>query len=221
MAKQDDKINISSTVQWSVFGVGLIIMVALMIYASMSGSDVQANVGELQNEVTQLSNELGVKRQEEQQVRNEVIHQTTGIHPQTVREDTQLAESFLRPAFTWTSGEEYDEIRDEYIQLLGSDSSFVNVYLAENLTVDDFNYIDVNELKSEFMGMDVYALEEREDKAMDYLGVVDYYLYKDEADLLGADQLTTSKAIVKFTVLGEGDMRDVSEVFADPGFVSN
>lgn len=221
MSKQED-FKLSSKVQWGIMIVGFIIMAASIAVGSINRSGATADLATLQDEVSSLSNNLALKRQEDQKVRNEVIYRTTGIHPETVLKDTTLFRDFVEPAFTWSSGEEYDVMRDEYIKQLGQDSPFVSVYLAENLKVDDHNYIDVNNLKSTMSSVDIYPLVER-DGTMEYMGVVDYYLYNEADDLVGqgAQSTTTSKAIVKFTVNGEGDGRTVSNIRADAGFASN
>ena len=220
MSKQEE-FNIPSRLQWIIVGVAVVIMLISIFMGSRSKNSVETDLSILQDEMTSLSNDLAVKRQEEQKVRNEVIYRTTGIHPETVRKDTTIFKEFISPAFTWSSGEEYDEMRAEYISLLGENSPFIDVYIVENLKVDDFNYIDINNLKSTISNVDIYPLVER-DGVMDYMGVVEYYLYNEDADLVGhnAHTTTTSKAMVKFTMNGEGDARTVTNMTADAGFAS-
>lgn len=221
MVNGNDKenMNISKNTQWIILGIGFVVMAISLVYGLSINNTASSKLDVLKAETTKLNNNLAVQREKEQKVRNDVIYKTTGIHPETVRSDGKIVTSFITDAFTWTSGEEYDAVRTEYIEKLGKDSPFVKTYLAENLTVDQYNYIDVNDLKSTFLDIDLYPLVER-DGAMDYLGVVEYYIYKDDDDLVGKDRLDSSEAIVKLTITGEGDSRVVSTLTADPGFQS-
>ena len=218
--KTQEEFEMSSKVQWGILGVGVVIFMIGLAVGLFNHQGVKTDITALQVQVTTMNNDLEVKRREEQSVRNEVIYKTTGIHPQTVRNDRTIFIDFIEPAFTWTNGAEYDEVRANYVSLLGENSPFLSVYLVENMKVEDYNYVDVNSIKSLYTGAEIYPLEER-DGVMDYLGVVEYYLYNKDSDLVGQNQLTTSKAIVKFTVNGEGDQRTVTDVRADAGFVSN
>ena len=84
MSKQEE-FNIPSRLQWIIVGVAFVIMLISILMGSRSKNSVETDLSILQDEMTSLSNDLAVKRQGEQKVRNEVIYRTTGIHPETVR----------------------------------------------------------------------------------------------------------------------------------------
>lgn len=215
--KHDETIEISSKVQWVILGLGFVLMLAMGIYSSTANADARESVSALQNEATALRNELKLKREAEQVVRNEVIYETTGINPERVRTDRTLVSDYIGPAFTWTDGEAYNEARDHYLTLLGDNSQFVDIYLAPNLEVDGHNYIDLHELKSRLVEVELFPLDS-EGSSMDYLAVVEYFMYKEDADLTSQGRLQNSKALVNLTVTGEGDDRNVVRIEANPGF---
>lgn len=218
--KEKESFEISSKFQWVVLGIGFIIMVSMAFYSSTQNTDARETLAGLQSEATQLRNELNLKREAEQVVRNEVIYETTGINPETVRKDKPLVSEYIDPAFTWTNGEDYNEAREHYSTLLGSNTEFVETYLAPNLEVDGHNYIDLHGLKSRLVDLELYPLNSS-GSSMDYLVVVEYFMYKDDADTVSQGRLQTSKALINLTVTGEGDDRNVVSIEANPGFNVN
>lgn len=217
MGEQEEKEVLQTKYQWLIFGIGVVVLIGSIVYGLLTGSNSEQDVAVLQDEVYALENELAVRRADESTIRQEVVYKTTGIDPELVTRDEQLASNFFRPAFSWTDGEEYDSTRKSYMEELGEDSPFVKTYLAENQKIDQYNYIDVNSLQADFDGIMMYALEER-DTAMDYLGVITFYMVKSEDDLVSRSNLTGSQAIVRFTVDGTGKNRTVTNVVAYPGF---
>ena len=218
--ENETPVEISNRAQWTILGVGLAILIGMFIYATIINSGISNEVAELEVKAIGLRNDLEVKRHAEQQVRNEVIYQTTGINPQTVQADTTLVQEFITPAFSWVDGEEYNEARSHYGDLLGENSSFVNVYLAPNIEIDGHSYIDVFELKSELVGVELFALD-GVDNTMEYLAVVDFFMYKDSAELSDRNKLQKSTALINISVVGEGDERTVMSMDAKPGFNVN
>ena len=217
MGEQDVDVNIPTNIQWVIVGVCAVILVVMGFYSTTIGDSVRDDVRILESEVTQLTNDLQLKRHAEQEVRNEVIYQTTGIHPETVRLDKVIAQDYLNPAFTWVSGEEYNEARTLYIDRLGESNPFVDTYLAPNLEVDGHNYIDLHELKSQLRDIEMYALNSV-DNTMEYLAVVNFVMYNEAAELAAQNNAPNSKALIKLTVVGSGDDRTVFKVDAKPGF---
>lgn len=205
--------------EWGVLVLGVVIILLSVVLGAGSTRKLDAEFEVIQKQVTQLRSEVLDREKAERELQSAIIYETTGIDPEVVAKDMQIFDTYIRPAFEWTSGEVYDSMRDEYIDVLGEKSSFVIDYLTENVKVDDENYVDFYDLKSTFIESQVYPLVER-DGAMDYIGVVSYYLYTDTADLVGINRLTTSKAIVRYTVSGADDLRTVSTIESVPGFAS-
>ncbi len=212
--------NIPEAFEWSMLGIGLLVFVISVFMGYRE--DVQSNdeIETLQTEATQLRSEVLARRDEERILKNKVIYETTGIDPDTIRKDKVIYEDFIKPAFEWTNGEEYDEVRADYIERLGENSSFVSTYIAENIKVDDYNFVDVKGIKSKYLSSEVYPLDSR-DGSMDYLGVVQYYVYKESQDLVGVNRLPSSTAIVRYTISGDGDLRTVSNIEAIHGIMSD
>lgn len=217
MSKDEEKSGLTLNQQWIIVGISGFILVMSLLYGVFNNNAATDELVDLENQVTELNDTISKRQTEESTTRQEFIYKSTGIDPSVVTADTQVAESFFTPAFNWKSGEDYDTARTDYGKQLGEDNPFVTTYLAENLKVDQYNYIDVNELQAEYQTIDVYALEER-GNAMDYLGVISYYMIQSEKDLAAGDQLTTSQAIVRYTVDGIGKERTITDVVAYPGF---
>lgn len=216
--KEDVQLELEPKHEWAILITGFLIMVALVFYANSRTTPSNELLNERTDEISRLRNQLGLRRESEQKIREKVIYETTGIDPERIRKDTSAFEDFIEDAFTWTSGEEYDQMRDEYIEHLGEESPFVQTYLAENMKKDGYNYVDTFNMKSKYVTKDTYPLEDR-DGVMDYLGVVEYYLYNEKKDLVGINRLSTSKAFIHYSVHVDDDgNRLISNVSADPGF---
>lgn len=212
-----DKNTNGSMRQWLILGFGFVVMVGMIVYSVSMNREKTESIERLESEVVSLRNDIKLRRQSDKEVENDVIYQTTGINPTTVASDKSLVAEFLEPAFTWVNGEEYDKAREQYIEKLGDKSQFITIYLAENKKLEGHNYIDLKELKSNFVNVELYALDEHE-TTMEYFAVVDYFMYKDKKDLSQQASLQKSKALLSLTVSGEGDSRNVASLDAYAGF---
>lgn len=128
------------------------------------------------------------------------------ITEEQVDNDEILAKEFFTPAFDWTSGEQYDEMREQYVSLLGENSSFVDTYIVENIKIEtnegELSYIDQNELRSKMHSLTAIPVEIKGDRIR-YVAFIVHYMHKDQKDLVNLDALDKSEVIVEFTITGD------------------
>ena len=214
---EDEPEILSDTIPWIVLGIGVLVLVICLMVNTLQSATEASNIDALNERVSELTGEAEERKGDEDVVKNEVIYKTTGINPKIVTADSDRAEKFFKPAFSWENGAEYDSARANYSELLGDKSPFVDTYLADNLKVEEFNYIDVNSIQARYKRIELFALAEDGDK-MDYLGVVTYNMIQSEEDLVAGDAMVDSQAIMRFTMDGQANARTVTAVTAYPGF---
>lgn len=200
--------------------VSVVILVVISIFVFFFGG-VSNDLSTLESEVTSLENDLAVKRDGIQKDKENIIYKTTGIRPYQIRDDLKYFEEYIKPAFEWVDGETYNESREKYVKDLGEKSSFVDTYLIENIEIDGYTYVDVNDIKSKYVKTELYPLQNSDsDKVIDYLGVVQFYVYEEEQDLKGLSRLPLNKAFLRFTMEDSesGDERVVRKLSAESGF---
>ena len=207
-----------------IFGVVLVITVgvgATMLYRSYQSNE---RYHQLQTSYKTIQSEISRNRKDNVTVVEQVEKNIQGVSNQQLKEDRKLASLYFSPAFTWRSGDEYDSIRKRYIDSLGPDSQFVQNYLKENIRIDVANKniknndIDIQGLRSNFEEIVLYPTTWKADGSMTYVGVIKYYVYKNNNDLNDKSGLLKSKALVEFTVTGQNAKdRHVTNVTAYAG----
>ena len=207
-----------------IFGVVLVITVgvgATMLYRSYQSNE---RYHQLQTSYKTIQSEISRNRKDNVTVVEQVEKNIQGVSNQQLKEDRKLASLYFSPAFTWRSGDEYDSIRKRYIDSLGPDSQFVQNYLKENIRIDVANKniknndIDIQGLRSNFEEIVLYPTTWKADESITYVGVIKYYVYKNNNDLNDKSGLLKSKALVEFTVTGQNAKdRHVTNVTAYAG----
>lgn len=207
-----------------IFGVVLVITVgvgATMLYRSYQSNE---RYHQLQTSYKTIQSEISRNRKDNVTVVEQVEKNIQGVSNQQLKEDRKLASLYFSPAFTWRSGDEYDSIRKRYIDSLGPDSQFVQNYLKENIRIDVANKniknndIDIQGLRSNFEEIVLYPTTWKADGSITYVGVIKYYVYKNNNDLNDKSGLLKSKALVEFTVTGQNAKdRHVTNVTAYAG----
>lgn len=192
-----------------VFLMGVSFMMPRLFTMSVRGDYLA-----MKADVAKKENNLVALKRESDKVEQQLFYDVTGISNQKIVEDSSVASDFFKPAFTWTSGDEYDATRQMFIELLGENNRFVKEYLVENTKVDDFNKIDVNELKMSMDTLTAYPSKLIDDDTYEYLGFIKYYPYKDASDLKVKDKLTASTAIVQYTVSSKDGEPTVTNISA-------
>ena len=207
-----------------IFGVVLVITVgvgATMLYRSYQSNE---RYHQLQTSYKTIQSEISRNRKDNVTVVEQVEKNIQGVSNQQLKEDRKLASLYFSSAFTWRSGDEYDSIRKRYIDSLGPDSQFVQNYLKENIRIDVANKniknndIDIQGLRSNFEEIVLYPTTWKADGSITYVGVIKYYVYKNNNDLNDKSGLLKSKALVEFTVTGQNAKdRHVTNVTAYAG----
>lgn len=207
-----------------ILGVVLVITVgvgATMLYRS---HQVNERYNQLNTSYKTIQSEISRNRKENVTVVEQVEKNIQGVSNQQLKEDRKLANLYFSPAFTWRSGDEYDLMRKRYINELGIDSQFVQNYLKENIRIEVTNKniknndIDIQGLKSNFEEIVLYPTTWKADGSITYVGVIKYYVYKNNDDLNDKSGLLKSKALVEFTVEGQNAKdRHVTNVTAYAG----
>ena len=114
---------------------------------------------EAKNEVIDLQNQLDVKKVETSNAEVQLKKETTGLDMARVVVDDKAFEDVIKPVFTWATGDEYDEARNQMISRLGKDSAFVKEVMPAQKTSKDgqYKYVDVKEINCKFEGMESYV----------------------------------------------------------------
>ncbi|WP_208589714.1 hypothetical protein [Gracilibacillus suaedae] len=98
-----------------------------------------------------MENNIAKHQAELNEQKNASVKQATGLDPLMIETDTESAKSFFEPAFNWKSAEDYDKVRDQYIESLGEDNSFTETYLPPDTKIDTndgpLSYIDFKGLQ--------------------------------------------------------------------------
>ena len=216
--------NFKSKQSLIIIGVSVSLFVFLLILCITTSSKIgslQASIKDVNNQISDIQSQIDAKNDSDSLQKTQTIIEATGLDPRLVEKDSETAVVFFEDAFTWTSGAEYDAVRQSYIDKLGAGNSFTTNYLAPDVKIDTndgpLSYIDNSSLKSFYDSMVVVPLT-AEGSRIRYAGFVKYYMVKDKKDLANKNALTASEAIIKFTISGDGDVRTVSEVEAWPGF---
>lgn len=210
-------------VAYIVFGVAVL----ALLFTGMSYFTTQSDISDMRGKLTALHdevNEISYQADEAQAKREieqgEASLEQTGFNTDYINIDRKAASDFFEPAFTWENGDEYDEIRDGYIEALGEDNTFTKTYLQENPKVkvsEDHtaNYIDKFELKMEFGDIDVIPLaaKGKDGSTISYVAFVTFYPYKN-SKLVDKDVMESSHAMIYFVAIGEDDDREVTDVEA-------
>lgn len=169
-------------------------------------------------EINALELEADIAQVERQNEQNSASYEQTGFQAELITVDKKYAVEFFSPAFTWDNGDDYDDIRDEYIKILGEDNSFTRVYMQENPKVqvtDDrvVNYIDKFGLKMEVGEIDVIPLATKGENTISYVAFVRFYPYEGDK-LVDKSVMQAGHAMIRFEMSGELDDRTISNVEA-------
>lgn len=209
---------------FSVFGF-LILLIIFSVGLNISKSNLELQLININSQISDLQMQIDDVTNANDLQKTQIIIEATGLDPTLVKKDSDTAMLFFEDAFTWTSHDEYENMRQKYIDALGEGNSFTTNYLPPDTTIaitdGELSYIDNYSLKAYFDSINVIPLIVAGDTGtvIQYAGFVKYYVVNDESDLADKDALVSSEAIIKFTISGE-DVRTVSEVEAWPGFTS-
>lgn len=210
---------------------GLIVFMALLMvvigFNSMmiasKNDELETTLEEAESRADQAERGIIEREAELEALRTDSVTEATGLNTQMVADDAELAEEFFTPAFNWKNWEQYESMRQEYLKILGEDTSFATVYLPEDTIIEtddgDLAYIDHMSLMATMRHIHIVPTSV-DSKTVRYVGFIEYITHRSEDDMANPDALIPSTAVVEFTVHGEGSERRVSQVVASPGFAS-
>lgn len=210
---------------------GLIVFMALLMvvigFNSMmiasKNDELETILEDAESRADQAERGIIEREAELEALRTDSVTEATGLNTQMVADDAELAEEFFTPAFNWKNWEQYESMRQEYLKILGEDTSFATVYLPEDTIIEtddgDLAYIDHMSLMATMRHIHIVPTSV-DSKTVRYVGFIEYITHRSEDDMANPDALIPSTAVVEFTVHGEGSERRVSQVVASPGFAS-
>lgn len=182
--------------------VALVIMIFALTVTTIVKNSAKTKNDQVQSEVMNIENNIKSSDFELKAKESKVLYEQSGISTSQVDKDTTIASNFFEPAFSWTSGKEYDSARNSYIAELGANNKFVKEYMRENTKVDDYNKIDTTGIKAKFDSIEMFPVK-ADDSIYSYVGIITYYVYQKDSDLNSLQKLKQSKAIVSFDVMGD------------------
>lgn len=203
--------------------VGVLVLMLVVLYRQQVRiSSLQEEEQMLLGKIAHLEQTLGGDSRLDDAV-VDAVKEAVGLDLNLVAEDEKVASDFFDQAFNWTSGETYEQARQFYMDELGEDNTFTDVYLPPDIVIElstgSLYRIDHRGLKVHMDDLTAIPLT-AEGNRVRYVGFVRYYPYKEKQDLNNLSALEHSSAIIEFTVSGDSGSRKVSEVEAYVGFTS-
>lgn len=160
------------------------ILSGIFVFLSVffTGSQLNAfgtSIDEQESTIADLQNQITVKQASKEANHNVVVTQSTGLDASRVAEDDSVAAEFIKKCLTWSSYEEYNNIRNSLISdyKLKPDSNFLTVFMPEvvNTTSPDgtnYNRIDVFGYNLSYDGMTSYVTDISDDGKYSYFSFV-------------------------------------------------
>ena len=206
-----------------IFNIVAILLAGLYVFnMSNTARETQAardkEFTRLEKKEKELITEVSELEEYVSKLADTTVSEAQGLDPELKTEDEALISKVLNPVFSWTDGASYDAMRDEMIKNFGADNQFVSTYIAENIKVDvpegytgANNDIDLNELSSKIKEMNIYPFSWNENGDIQYSVVVNYQLYKGEAEL-SADNMKTTYVYIEFKISGNKGERKLTDL---------
>lgn len=193
------------------FVISFILLIVISLLTSKQVHDAQQDVNRAKEELQIAQNDLNMKEAlAREEVRKYVIAET-GMDDRRVREDYQIAIEYFTPAFTWSSGESYDMARDGYVKDLGENHPFLENFMPPNNYIDQYNYVDLNNLNSQLKSLDAYAVNIEND-IYTYIAIVGItsVAHLDNTGSLGdVTGQGNANVILTYSINGEGQVSDL------------
>lgn len=172
----------------------------LLITSFFQLNELQETEKSLVNEIQELGLAGHVEPKDlESKSRTLKSIEQTGYNAGTLEADLQIAEDFFEPVFTWKRSTEFEEVREQYVELLGEDNSFIKRYL-EKTSKKSVELVELEEI--EFIPLHANQ------NTVYYAASISYYINVEE--VAGAQALETG--LIKFKISGEEAERGVFDV---------
>ncbi|HZW66991.1 MAG TPA: hypothetical protein VFF20_00045 [Pseudogracilibacillus sp.] len=208
----------------SILLIVSLLLIALLTYFLLTYylelRDLRQTEESLKNDIEELGGEVDLQKLSAQKQLALTSHEEAEEMAQLMEEDVKLASEFFTPAFSWKSADEYDEIRRIYVELLGEDNSFVELFLLENkrdnLANEADSYIDRLNLTVELEEIEIVPLR----AAKNDIHYIAFITYQSKTDDVPEDKASraSKSAIVQFIISGEIDEREITDIEAWTGF---
>ena len=197
---------------------------SVVVMGSLQSSAEQEQAG-LDAQVAQIQGELKALQDQSEQKSEENVLEALGVTASRIEADTRVLDSFMETAFTWDSGEEYNEARDTLIRRfkLPADSGFLKEFMPESTyNIDgngkEYHYLDAVGLNSS-MGADP-ELEVVKVVGTEYTYAVmgdlsmtsDLGVRTNEDGTIPAKPSAQRKLLLYATVDAEGQLSDLSGI---------
>lgn len=185
--------------------VGLFFLLCGLFFRTASVDNMKANIAVQEDTIAELENEFDNRSSEVRQSEIKVVQSATGLDSARVEKDKEIAQKFLKPIFTWSSGKEYDAIRNQCIDMFGAESSFVTEFMPENVKSEDgtLNYIDVFHVNCHFEKLE-QNVELIEGDTYTYLSLVT----ASNTDKKGAEG--ESHCVIRYSIDLDGNISNVN-----------
>lgn len=146
--------------------VAIIICVCAAIACLGSYISYRNSVAESESLARQLAdveNQIAAKEARNSEIRTEVLAGIGGIDERRLNEDAKLVDEIFSVAFTWSSYEEYNNMRETLVSEYGFDEdgqflTDVFGYIGVSDVDPDYNYIDAHELAIEYSSSNLYCI---------------------------------------------------------------
>lgn len=129
------------------------------------------SIDEQESKISDLQNQITIKQASKEAVHTAVVTDSTGLDASRVAHDDNIAATFLKKCLTWSSYDEYMDVRKSLMDDYGlkPDSNFLKVFMPEvvNTTSPDgtnYNRIDVFGLNLSYDAMTSYVTDISDDK---------------------------------------------------------
>ena len=188
---------------------GLFLFICLCV-TNLSTVSIQTKVDEQESTIASLQNEITLNKADQEQKRTIIVGESTGLDTNRVARDDSIAITFLKKCLTWSSYEEYTNVRNDLMHdyNLKDDSNFLSVFMPEvvNSTTPDgtnYNRIDVFGYNLSYDKMSSYVTNISDDDVYSYFAFVTVSGHTDD----GYEGSTTAAFI--YTIDADGNMINI------------
>lgn len=188
----------------------LVVLIVSGVIRSSHRSELSAITREIQNTQTKIDQSEEVKKSVDRDVKIEV----SGLDTARVQSDDKVAKDFLEKVLTWSSYQEYQDVRDYIAQEyeLNDSSTLLQTFFPEIEVVTDpdgneYNIIDAmrqsgEPLNLEFVGMDSHVTN---------ISGTDYSYFTEVTVSSTANNggMATGRCIFLYTVSEDGELSNL------------
>lgn len=165
--------------KWTPFILSGVFVIIAFLVVCLPISDLNNKIDEQNTELAKLQNELTMAQSLNKSSHDKIVVKSTGLDANRTMNDNKIAIEFIKKCLTWSSYEEYNEIRNSLITdyKLDTSSNFLTVFMPEvvNATSPDgtnYNRIDIFGYNLSYEKMDSYVTDISNDGKYSYFSFV-------------------------------------------------